>query len=59
MKKRYMTKRAAVALFREYFADAFKNDSIARRCAWNDFTDSLMKNGDISEKQYDSWTNPF
>ena len=34
-------------------------DKIWQRTAWNDFTDSLCKDGMISNYQYDSWTNPF
>lgn len=30
------------------------------RCeAWNNFTDALCKNGDITMKQYESWDTPF
>lgn len=37
----------------------WKDDVVAKREAWNEFTDSLCKEGFISESQYDRWTNPF
>lgn len=54
-----MTKKQAIELFNEIFGDSFGDDIIAKRTAWNDFTDSLMKDGEITEKQYDTWTQPF
>ena len=67
-----MTKSEALKLFREYDIvpklwklDAFgwpTNPSRAkanRREAWNNFTDSLCKNRQITAKQYDTWSNPF
>jgi hypothetical protein len=36
-----------------------RNDKSALREAWNNFTDSYCKDGRITAKQYDSWTNPF
>ena len=36
-----------------------KGDVIWKREAWNNFTDSLCKEGYISENQYNNWTNPF
>jgi hypothetical protein len=38
---------------------SLKGDTIAKREAWNDFTDMLCKEGDITENQYNNWTNPF
>ena len=38
---------------------ALKSDKIAKRIAFGDFTDMLCKNGDITMKQYESWSNPF
>jgi len=26
---------------------------------WNNYTDALCKDKQISQKQYDTWTNPF
>ena len=65
------TKAEALALFKEnelpmikeqeaqYKVGRYKVDSIARRMAWNDFTDMLCKGGQISESQYNRWSNPF
>ena len=54
-----MTKKQAIKLFNEVFGDSFGDDIVAKRTAWNDFTDSLMKDGEITETQYDTWTQPF
>ena len=41
---------------------AYERDGIpdwpARREAWNDWTDSLCKDGIISEWQYNNWSHP-
>lgn len=67
--KKKMTKKEAVALFkdlcpREKFVTKYSNgkeslDTVARSEAWNNFTDSLCKEGKISDWQYNNWTNPF
>lgn len=36
-----------------------KGDKIALREEWNNYTDMLCKDGVISQKQYDTWSNPF
>jgi len=36
-----------------------KNDLPAKREAWNNYTDGLCKNGQITIKQYENWNNPF
>jgi len=36
-----------------------KNDKPAISQAWNDYTDMLCKDGQITQRQYDTWTNPF
>jgi hypothetical protein len=36
-----------------------KGDVVAKREAWNDFTDMLCKEGDITMNQYNNWSNPF
>ena len=35
-----------------------KIDKPARRQAWNDFTDMLCKDGQITENQYMNWRQP-
>jgi len=36
-----------------------KDDEIAIREAWNDYTDGLCKDGEISEWAYENWDNPY
>jgi len=57
-----MTKKDAVQMFLEMWSEQTvysKNDTIAKITEWNDFTDSLNRNGDITDKQYANWSNPF
>ena len=54
-----MTKLQAIEMFKSGASNAAHGDTIARREEWNDFTDMLCRNGDITEKQYSSWSNPF
>ncbi len=59
-----MTKNQAVADFRMYILPGVvkwfgANDKVAIRTAWNDWTDSLYKNNQITMKQYETWTSPF
>lgn len=35
-----------------------KHDKIALITAWNDWTDMLCKDGEITQKQYDTWQCP-
>jgi hypothetical protein len=37
----------------------WKNDTIAKREEWNNFTDALCKEGYITMNQYNNWSNPF
>lgn len=60
--KKYMTKKEAVKLFKEensHIIEKYKNDRIALHVAFSTFTDMLCKNGDISQSQYDRWSNPY
>ena len=59
-----MTKREAVQIFRaevlpEIDAQYGKDDIPARCGAWNNWTDALCKQGQITAKQYNEWVNPF
>jgi hypothetical protein len=59
-----MTKSQAVKQFNETVKPAIvarygKSDNAAMRQAWNDFTDALCKNGDITPKQSENWTSPI
>ena len=58
MAKRRLTKAEALRLFKEV-DNSPKGDSVWRREAWSVYTDSLCKDGYISERQYETWTNPF
>ena len=62
MRRKMLTKAQVVAHCREVFKkhpDAFKGDIPAKREYFNNYTDLLCKDGDITMKQYESWTNPF
>jgi len=57
-----MTKQDALEMFLETWREQTvysKNDIIAKITEWNDFTDMLNRNGDITDKQYANWSNPF
>ncbi len=55
-----MTKKEAFALFKEQYPTLLDgHDKPARDQAWNDFTDALCKEGEITAKQYATWTHPF
>lgn len=61
-----MTKAEAEAQWREHYlpsvrAQFEKNgrvDEPARAESWNNYTDALCKNGDITKRQYATWTHP-
>ena len=61
-----MTKKQAVHCFTECILPIVKaryeksgrRDLGARREAWNDYTDMLCKDGQITDHQYDTWTQP-
>lgn len=55
-----MTKREALEIFMlEILPGLPSRDIPARREAWNNFTDSLAKDGQITERQYATWLGPF
>lgn len=57
-----MTKAQALKQFKELYASFLKEnkqDKVAIRTAWNDYTDMLTKDGEITENQYNTWTQPF
>ncbi len=61
-----MTKREAEKEFKAYIMPEVKRryesdgiiDVPARSEAWNNYTDSLCKDGRITSKQYSTWTHP-
>ena len=60
-----MTKKKVLQIFKEQWRNEvlvkpeLSSDKVARSEAWNNYTDSLCKEGLISSKQYHNWTNPF
>ena len=55
-----MTKNEATTLFdRSIKRYITPTDKVAIRCAWCDFVDALVKNGDITEARADRWGNPY
>ena len=54
-----MTKKDAEKIFNENFlTESNKKDKILIKTEQNNFTDSLCKDGQISEKQYNNWDYP-
>jgi ABC-type amino acid transport substrate-binding protein len=58
-----MTKVQALRRFRREVAPGVvarygKRDKPACREAWNDWTDGLHKDGQITARQYDTWLGP-
>ena len=56
--KKYLNKQQVLQMFRET-DNSPKGDIVWKRESWNNFTDMLCKDGEISLKQYESWDNPF
>lgn len=57
-----ITKLEAIDQFKEIYADYIKenkDDKVAIRTAWNDYTDMLLKDGILTEDQYNTWSQPF
>lgn len=62
-----MTKKEALDRFKAdvlpLIKEEFEKDGVVdtpARCeAWNNWTDSLQKGGEITEKQCETWSNPF
>jgi hypothetical protein len=62
-----LTRAQAIAQFMEYFAPGILRlearqscypDLPLRREEWNNYTDALCKNGEISDWQYENWSQP-
>lgn len=57
-----MTKKDAIALFKEEYKDFLiqkKKDIPAKREAWNNYTHSLLVEGEITNNQYENWTSLY
>ena len=59
--KKPMTKAQAIKQFKSLYEawGCSDDDVIAKRTYWNDYTDLLCKNGQITFKQYENWGQPF
>ena len=60
----YLTEEQVQEMFEEFVLpsvvkDYGADDEIAIRTAFNDYTDFLCKEGEISEEQYDTMENPY
>ena len=53
-----LTKKQVLKLFKDSFI-ILKNDSIANRENFHNFTDSLYKENKITFNQFNNWSNPF
>ena len=53
-----MTKQEALRYFRENIQPYVGSDPTSIRTAWNDWTDSLQKDGQITQRQYETWLGP-
>lgn len=57
---KYITKKEAEKIFKEeILIHLNKKDKVLVRTSWNDFTDTLCKDNQISENQYNNWTQPI
>lgn len=55
-----MTKQQALAFFKDSILPSIPSNDTPWKCeAWNDYVDSLQKDGSITEKQASTWVNPF
>jgi len=60
-----MNKVQVLSSFKEMWKECVESDARlakdkpAVREAWNNYTDMLQKDGSITEKQYNEWSNPF
>lgn len=57
-----LTKKQALIIFRDLYKDFLKKnrfDYVAKREAWNNWTDGLCKDGTITSWQYENWDQPF
>lgn len=56
-----MTKKDAIKQFEEMYIDLYINevDYWAAQRVWSDFIDNLNRNGEITDKQRDTWETPF
>lgn len=54
-----MTKQQAIEYFKEHVLPRLDiTDRPLVRTAWNDYVDALQKNGQITERQAETWEQP-
>lgn len=57
--KKYITKAEAIKIFKSEYKEQIKEMSNTdRRLTWNDFTQHLYDNGQISHNQLYTWDQP-
>ena len=56
-----MTYRQAVMDFKEAYNDLYEKcvDYWTAQMAWSCYVDNLCRNGNITQKQYQTWATPF
>lgn len=56
-----MTYAEAVKEFRNIYADLYEKgvDYWSAQFVWSNYTDTLCKDGRITQRQYDNWKTPF
>ena len=54
-----LRKKEAIQIFEQSRLPATLQDATALRCAWNDYVDGLQKDGHITARQAENWTNPY
>lgn len=59
MTKEQVKKEFEIYVLPNVIARYGTNDKPAVRTAWNEFTDLLCKQGTITQKQCDTWDNPY
>jgi hypothetical protein len=53
-----LTKKQVLEMFRDNYVGA-RGDVVWKRETWNNFTDTLCKDRQITERQYETWAAPF
>lgn len=54
-----LTKKQAENMFKEQYAEVLQGtDKPLKLQEWAYFTDMLLKEGEITEQQYNTWDNP-
>lgn len=54
-----MTKENAWEDFKEYYLQEREYDYWTAQLMWSDYVDSLRKDGQITDRQFNNWTTPF